>query len=68
MASQEAVKPTAGKAQEFYVRTRIFPIMHLVAIRREVFERHPFVAASLYDAFGESKNRALAECNHKETL
>jgi hypothetical protein len=27
---------------------RIFPIMHLVAIRRDLYEKHPFVAPSLY--------------------
>lgn len=38
---------------------RIFPIMHLVAIRREVHERHPEVARSLYDAFVKAKRLAL---------
>jgi 4,5-dihydroxyphthalate decarboxylase len=45
--------------KEYYRRTRIFPIMHLVVIRRELYEKHPFVAASLYKAFCEAKNRAL---------
>ncbi len=47
--------------KEYYRRTRIFPIMHLVVVRRELHEKHPFVAASLYDAFCESKNRAFAK-------
>jgi len=45
--------------KEYYRRTRIFPIMHLVVIRREHCEKHPFVAANLYKAFCEAKNRAL---------
>ena len=45
--------------KEYYRRTRIFPIMHLVVIRRDFHEAHPFVAASLYKAFCEAKNRAL---------
>jgi 4,5-dihydroxyphthalate decarboxylase len=45
--------------KEYYRRTRIYPIMHLVAIRKQVYERYPFVATSLYKAFCESKKIAL---------
>lgn len=47
--------------KDYYKRTGIYPIMHLIAIKREIYERHPFVATSLYDAFVESKNIALAK-------
>jgi 4,5-dihydroxyphthalate decarboxylase len=46
--------------REFYCKTKIFPIMHLVAMRRELYERHPWVANSLYKAFVAAKNWALA--------
>ncbi len=54
--------------REFYRRTRIFPIMHMLAIRRDVYERHPFVAASLYDAMCRSKDLALAKMHNLGAL
>jgi 4,5-dihydroxyphthalate decarboxylase len=45
--------------REYYKRTKIFPIMHLIVIKREVHEKYPFVASSLYDAMVDSKNRQL---------
>ena len=47
--------------KDYYKRTGIYPIMHLIAIKREIYERYPFVASSLYDAFVESKKIALGK-------
>lgn len=41
--------------REYYRRTGFHPIMHLVVIKRSIYEKHPFVARSLYRAFAESK-------------
>jgi 4,5-dihydroxyphthalate decarboxylase len=46
--------------RDYFKRTGIFPIMHLVALRRDVHEKHPFVATSLYEALVKSRQRALA--------
>ena len=54
--------------KKFYARTGIFPIMHLVAIRRDVYEKHPIIATSLYKAFCESKDRALAKMRYTGAL
>jgi len=43
----------------FYKKTRIHPIMHLVVIRRELHERHPWVARSLCRACEAAKSWAL---------
>lgn len=45
--------------KEYYQRTGIFPIMHLVVIKRAVVEKHPFVPRSLFQVMNESKNIAL---------
>lgn len=47
--------------RDYYRRTRIFPIMHLVAIRRDVYERNPFVATSLYKALNAAKDIAITK-------
>ena len=45
--------------KDLYKRKGIYPIMHTVAIKKSVYERYPFVATSLYDAFAKSKQIAL---------
>jgi 4,5-dihydroxyphthalate decarboxylase len=44
--------------KEYYAETGIFPIMHVVVIRRDVYERHPWVAQSLYKSLLAAKNEA----------
>lgn len=40
---------------EYYRKTRIFPIMHLVGLRRTLAERHPWLAVSVFKAFLAAK-------------
>ena len=52
---------TDHKAEErgYFKKTGIFPIMHVVALREEVVEQHPWVAVNLFKAFERSKKIAL---------
>jgi 4,5-dihydroxyphthalate decarboxylase len=46
-----------GEKEEraYYERTRIFPIMHPLVVKKEILDRAPWVATSLYEAFVESR-------------
>jgi 4,5-dihydroxyphthalate decarboxylase len=45
----------------YFRKTRLFPIMHLIGVRRSLVERHPWLAASVYKAFVEAKRLCLDE-------
>jgi 4,5-dihydroxyphthalate decarboxylase len=42
--------------KEYYKKTGIFPIMHVVVIKDAILEQHPWVAYNLYQSFVEAKN------------
>jgi|SRR5579883_3406391 len=57
-----------AREKDYYRRTKIFPIMHLVVIRKEIYDEHPFVATSLYNAFCAAKDRAREKMRFSGTL
>lgn len=51
--------PTAA-ASDYYRRTNIFPIMHVIGARRTIVEDQPWLPAALLKAFEQSKRIALS--------
>jgi len=50
---------TVTEAENYYRATGIFPIMHLLGVRRSLADRHPWLPGALLKAFSQSK--ALCE-------
>ena len=47
--------------RSYFKKTGIFPIMHTIAIRREVYEKNRWIAMALFKAFRESQRRAYED-------
>ncbi len=54
---------TRALEEEYYRDTGVFPIMHVIVIRNQVLDRHPWIAGNLYKAFEEAKNNTLRHIN-----
>lgn len=48
-----------GAASDWYRRTQLFPIMHVLGIRRTLAEQHPWLPGAVAKAFEKSKSVAL---------
>jgi 4,5-dihydroxyphthalate decarboxylase len=57
-----------AREKDYFRRAQIFPIMHLVVIRNDIYDKNPFVATSLYDAFCKAKDRAREKMSFSGTL
>jgi 4,5-dihydroxyphthalate decarboxylase len=45
--------------EEYYARTQVYPIMHVMAVRKAPLEENPWIARNLYNAFEKSKALSL---------
>ncbi len=54
--------------REYYLKTKIFPVMHTVAIRREVYEKNRWIAQALFKAFVLAQREAYEDLNETAAL
>jgi 4,5-dihydroxyphthalate decarboxylase len=61
--------PDAKRAEiDYFKRTAIFPIMHLVVIRRAIVESYPWVPRTMVDAFEAAKRSAMQRLSDPRTV
>jgi 4,5-dihydroxyphthalate decarboxylase len=56
---ERLIPDTRTAEADYFRKTGIYPIMHVVALRRAIVDAHPWVAMNLFKAFDEAKNRSL---------
>jgi 4,5-dihydroxyphthalate decarboxylase len=49
-----------AEEERYFAETGIFPVMHVVVLRRDVYEQRPWLAQSLYKAFEQARRDAAA--------
>jgi 4,5-dihydroxyphthalate decarboxylase len=54
--------------ERYYEETGIFPIMHTVILKRNIYEKDPWIAMSLYKAFCKAKEIAIASYSETAAL
>jgi 4,5-dihydroxyphthalate decarboxylase len=54
--------------ETYFKKTGIFPIMHTVIIKRDVYEKNPWVAVNLFKAFCEAKDLILVDYSRTEAF
>jgi 4,5-dihydroxyphthalate decarboxylase len=59
-AVRRLIDPAGPAERDYFRRTGIFPIMHILGIRKDVAAGHPMLARRLYDAFEEGRKMAMA--------
>jgi len=58
----------ASVERAYFAKTKIFPIMHIIALRRDVYRENPWVVQSLYKAFVEAQRRVYDDLRDTAAL
>ena len=53
---------------EYFGKTKIFPITHTLVVRQSLFDEHPWLVSSLVNAFTEAEERCLKSYDYAKRL
>jgi len=53
---------------EYFSKTKIFPITHTLVVRQTLFDEHPWLVSSLVNAFTEAEERCLKSYDYAKRL
>ena len=59
---------TRAAERAYYKKTGLFPIMHMVGIRKTLVDKYPWLPVSLFKAFIEAKNLAMIDLTDVNAL
>ena len=54
--------------KDYFAKTGLFPIMHTIVLRKDLYEKHPWAAASLFEAFEQAKTWAYDQLMETDAL
>ena len=54
--------------EQYYLKTGIFPIMHTVILKRDIYEKNPWIAMNLYKAFCSAKDMVIKSYHETAAL
>jgi 4,5-dihydroxyphthalate decarboxylase len=54
--------------QEYFSRSGIFPIMHVIALRKDIAESYPWIGGTLFKAFCRAKDRLFEQMRQTAAL
>ncbi len=53
---------------DYYKKTQLFPIMHVVAIRNDVIEEHPWLPKAVFEMYSKAKQKAYDDMETTTSL
>ena len=56
--------PPAAEAHRYFNKTGIYPINHMMVVRKSIVEQHPWVVLNIFNAFQKAKDALVPELDN----